>query len=489
MAGTRNERRWRVAPVLQEGGEPRGWALRVGCSMAAASVALAAMSDQTALGSVHEHPFHTVVRITEPGAAFPAEVSVAVNPADPDNIVAVSLAAGAPGGPRVTNFAYVTADGGRSWHTVATPNPEGRTQGDDVVTFDADGTVYHAYIAFDGLGQARPPRASNGIFVSTSADGGRSWETPVPVVDHLNTVEPFEDKPWIVTDDVPGSPYRGNAYLAWTRFDVYGSADPRDSTHIYVSRSEDQGRTFAMPIRISDTGGDALDGDDTVEGAVPSVGTEGEVYVVWAGPRGLVFDRSLDGGWTFGEDVVIGDNPGGWDIPIPGIARHNGMPVTGVDRSDGPDRGSLYVAWIDERNGDPDVFVVPSRDRGDTWEEPVRVNDDPTGNGTAQFFTWMAVDPKDGSVNVVFYDRRGHDGTWTGLTLARSVDGGRTFVNHAVAQEPFECAAEVFFGDYLGVDAYDGLVVAAYPHFLDTGGLAISAAVFRFAPGRQEPRA
>jgi hypothetical protein len=34
-----------------------------------------------------------------------------------------------------------------------------------------------------------------------------------------------------------------------------------------------------------------VDEDDAVEGAVPN----GEVYVAWAGPRGIVFNRSLDG--------------------------------------------------------------------------------------------------------------------------------------------------------------------------------------------------
>jgi len=208
--------------------------------------------------------------------------------------------------------------------------------------------------------------------------------------------------------------------------------------------------------------------------------------VVWAGPRGLEFDKSLDGGWTFDSDRVIATNPGGWDIEIPGISRHNGMPVTGVDHSDGPYRGSLYVNWIDERNGDPDVFTIVSRDGGDTWSRPLRVNDDPVGNGAAQFFTWMAVDPVDGSVNVAFYDRRDLAGTLTGLTLARSTDGGQTFVNHQIDQEPFESSPDVFFGDYINISAHGGLVVPTYVHFIGETQLAVSVALFRFKPGTQQ---
>ncbi len=424
---------------------------------------------------------HVVVQVTDSGFRGAAELSVAINPADPENIVIVSLAEGPPEGPGITNFAYVSGDGGRSWTTVAQPNPDRRTQGDDAVTFDAQGRAFHSYISFEGIRLPRPTKAWNGIFVSRSDDGGVSWGDPVPVVDHINTVEPFEDKPWIVTDNIETSPNHGNVYLAWTRFDVYGSSDPADSTQILFSRSVDGGESFSVPHQISDSGGDAVDSDDTVEGAVPAVGPEGQVYVAWAGPRGIVFDRSLDGGWTFGEDRVVATNPGGWDIPLPGMVRHNGMPVTGVDLSLGGDRGSVYVNWIDERNGDTDVFVIASRDGGESWGDPVRVNDDPVGNGRAQLFTWMAVDPVDGSLSVVYLDRPAAEGNAQGVALARSTDGGRSFQSTPIDQEPFTCPESVFFGDYLAVAAFGGRVVAAWPHCLESGELALSAALFRFA--------
>ncbi len=423
---------------------------------------------------------HRVVRITEPGFPAPSEASVAINPTNPRNVVVVSLAAGPPGGPRITNYAYTTMDGGRHWTTVAQHNPDGRTQGDDVVTMDARGRAFRTYISFEGIRVARPERAWNGIFVSRSDDGGLTWGDPVPVVDHINTVKPFEDKPWLVTDNLPRSPNFGNVYLAWTRFDEYGSASPHDSTHILFSRSTDGGGSFSVPIRISDTGGDALDSDDTVEGAVPVVGPGGEVYVAWAGPRGIVFDRSMDGGWTFGEDRIIAGNPEGWDIPLPGMERHNGLPVTDVDLSPGPHRGRIYVNWIDMRNGDADVFVAASSDGGESWSEPVRVNDDPPSNGKHQLFTWLAVDPGDGSVNVVFLDRRDTEGARQGVTLARSTDGGRSFRNIPLEVEPFSCPPNVFYGDYLALDAHEGTVVAVWPECDREGNLLLRAAFFSF---------
>ena len=424
-----------------------------------------------------------VVAVSAPDARRPAEASVAINPTNPEHVISTFIQSATPGQqPRSNNWQYVSIDGGITWAGAPADNPEKRVQGDDAITFGRDGTAFHTYIAFDGIRVERPEAAATGVWIRRSQDGV-TWEPPVRVVDHVNTVMPFEDKPWTVVDRAAGSPHRGNVYVAWTRFDVYGSADPAHHSTIWFARSRDGGRTFQPPFRISDDEGDAKDGDGTLEGAVPAVGPRGEVYVVWAGPKGLSFDRSDDGGWTFGKDTLLGPLTGGWEIPVPGVDRHNGMPVTAVDLSTGANRGSLYVNFIDERNGDPDVFLLASRDGGKNWEAPVRVNDDP--KGAAQMFTWMAVDPGDGAINVVFHDRRGLSGTMTGVTLARSIDGGRSFVNHRVPLDPFDCcAASNFVGDYNGIDAYAGRIVAVFP--VITGGQQrIMAAVARFRPGTQ----
>jgi hypothetical protein len=427
-----------------------------------------------------------VVRITEPSAINPAEVSIAINPKNPDNIIAASFQIGRPPQPRAGSYQYVTFDGGKTWKTVPTPNLSRLVQGDDVVAFSSDGVAYHVHLSFDGIRQARPTRAENGMIVNVSKNGGNNWTDGTAAINHVNTVMPFEDKPGMVVDNTPASRSKGNLYLAWTRFDVYGSANPEHRTQIYFTRSTDQGQTFSMPFRVSDTGGDCLDSDNTVEGAVPAVGPNGEVYLVWAGPLGLVMDKSIDGGLTFGKDKVISNMPGGWDFSIEGLSRANGMPVTGVDLSNGPNKGTLYVNWIDARNGDPDVFVMSSKDRGDTWSSPVRINDDPLKNGKAQFFTWMSVDPADGSINILFYDRRDGSGTQTRVTLARSVDGGHSFVNHKIDLAPFNANSRVFFGDYGGISAYQGRVVPAFMHFVNEGSLAISVALYRFKLGTQQ---
>lgn len=116
------------------------------------------------------------------------------------------------------------------------------------------------------------------------------------------------------------------------------------------------------------------------------------------------------------------------------------------------------MTWSDYRNGDVDVFCSSSKNRGKTWSPAVRVNSDPLHNGADQFFQWMAVDPADGSMNVVFYDRRADaENRKSTITLARSTDGGKTFANYAWNAEPFD-AEGVFMGDYTGIAAFNGRV-------------------------------
>src|SRR5882762_71389 len=417
-----------------------------------------------------------VVRVSDPAAIDPAEVAIAINPKNPENIVASSFQTGRPPRPRAGSYNYVSMDGGKTWKTVPVENPKVLTQGDDAVYFSNDGTAYHTHLSFVGIRVARPPRAESGILAESSKDGGLTWNESVPAINHVNSVIPFEDKPGIVVDNATESKHKGNVYLAWTRFDIYGSNDPDCHSHIYFTRSTDGGKSFAMPVRISEGAGDCRDSDNTVEGAVPAVAPNGDVYIVWAASTGLVFKKSTDAGLTFGKEKTISQMAGGWDLTVAGLERANGMPVTGVDLSNGPNKGTLYVNWIDARNGDPDVFLMSSKDGGETWSSPVRVNDDPLKNGKEQFFTWMSVDPVDGSVNIVFYDRRDTEGAMTKIVLARSVDGGKTFANHPIDQPAFKCDDKVFFGDYTGISAFNGRVLPFFMHFDQEKKLVVSVA-------------
>jgi hypothetical protein len=443
-------------------------------------------ASQVPAGDKKTGPVPRGVRVTPPEAVAAVEVSVAINPTNPDHLVAASVAR-VKEHPGITDFAYVSGDAGRSWKMVPRANPHKTQQGDDVVAFTPDGVAVHTFISFAGIRRDRPKKAHSGIVTSTSRDG-MTWGPQVPVVELFNSVEPHEDKPWVKADFSRDSPNRGNLYVAWTKFDVYGSSKPEHKSHVYFSRSVDGGQSFAVPHKISDQPGDAQDKSDTVMGACPGVGPKGEVYVVWAGPKRLFFTRSTDAGVNFGKNAVIADCAG-WDFPIKGLGRANGLPSIGVDITGGKDRGSIYVCWADTRNGDPDVFLIASRDGGDTWGKPMRVNHDAPGNGREQWFPWLVVDPVDGSLNIAYYDRGAQEGTRADVTLARSVDGGRTFVHYKLNEEAYELSKLGFFGDYLGIDSFGGRVAVLWMHPLDQSKkLGISAAVLDFEPGTHEAR-
>jgi hypothetical protein len=74
----------------------------------------------------------------------------------------------------------------------------------------------------------------------------------------------------------------------------------------------------------------------------------------------------------------------------------------------------------------------------------------------------MAVDPKSGTVNVIFYDRRSNNDATT-VTLARSTDGGRTFTNYQWDNDAFSADGD-FLGDYLGITAFGNKVFGAWAH-------------------------
>jgi len=70
----------------------------------------------------------------------------------------------------------------------------------------------------------------------------------------------------------------------------------------------------------------------------------------------------------------------------------------------------------------------------------------------------MTVDETNGNIYIVFYDRRTTIGNYTDVYLARSTDGGETFKNYQINDDSFLPSRNVFFGDYINIDAYNGII-------------------------------
>ena len=423
-----------------------------------------------------------VVTLSPAKSFMPHDISVAINPGNPGNILVLAKRVAFRGsGP--SSHLFFSSDAGRTWaeNDLSQSGPNG--SGSGFVGFDADGAAMRCYLPLDQRMSSEQNQFANRVFIRRSVIGDHQWGPPMTIVDHQQLGQPDECKPWFVVDRMKSSSHKNNIYVAWSRHDAFGSDKPSDQSQIMFSASYDDGKNFTNPVSVSDQGGDCKNDDNTLRGALPVTSIRGEVYLVWSGPRGLQFDASTDGGKSWGKDRVIAQNPGGWCSEVPGLMRHHGMPVCCVDRSFSIFKDSIYVCWVDERNKDKDVFLITSRDRGKTWTQILRVNNDAKRNGSDQFLCWMAVDPLDGSVNIVFYDRSGLQDGQTGLTLARSVDGGRSFDQFRIDVLPFKCNERVFLGDYIGIDAIGGRVVAAFPHFSEHDRLVLSAAIFDFVPG------
>jgi hypothetical protein len=393
-------------------------------------------------------PGRDVITVTpEPG--YFTEPSIAVNPLNPNQVVAAFQ--------DNAHIAYST-DAGRHWRLasgIAPPN--WRVSGDVSVTYDNQGHAIICYMAFDKLGSFNywaHDSSRNGLHIRRSLDGGQNWEADdIPVILQPDEATvPWEDKPYIVADNSHG-PYAGNLYIGWTRWNLADS-------EILLTRSTDDGKTWSKPIEIDSVRGLPRDDNGALEGFAGAVGPDGTLYVVWADGNHIILTSSHDGGQTFAPTrEIIKTAPIMFQVEA--VARSNGFPQIAIDPRGGK-AGRIFIAWSDYRNGDVDVFCSTSVDEGNTWTPAVRVNSDAIHDGADQYFQWLAVDPSDGSASIVFYDRRGDPQNRKQIVvLARSTDGGQSFRNFAWTDDPFD-AQGVFMGDYTGLAAWNGRVYGVW---------------------------
>ena len=386
------------------------------------------------------------------GALYPysqIEPSIAIHPENPKIMAAGS----------VLSDYYYSKNGGKKWKSKTLKSTYG-VYGDPVLMFDTKGRIYFFHLA-------SYPKTSHldRIVCQSAANVCRKFNDGTAPKPNGTKVQ---DKHWTVVN-----PQNNEIYMTWTQFDEYASDNPEHRSIIVFSKSKDQGLTWSDPLRISKHSGDCMDGDETVEGAVPAVGPDGEIYVTWTGPNGLVMQRSLDGGDTWlNEEKSIGKQYGGWDLDVPGIYRANGLPILKCDLSDGPNRGALYINWCDQMNdeSDTDSWIMRSMDGGETWSERIRVNQDTSGKH--QFFTWMCIDQSNGYLYFVYYDRRNYSDTRTDVYVSVSRDGGNTFEDFRVSDSPFIPKKELFFGDYLNIDAVKGTIRPIWPR-MDNGKISL----------------
>ncbi len=386
-----------------------------------------------------------------------AEPSIAINHKDPNNIVAASI---------LDNI-YTTKDGGLTWKKIKVTSPSG-VYGDPVLISTDKGTFYYFHLS-DPTGEGWSNEKSlDHIVCHESNDGGETWDQGSIIG---SNPPKDQDKPWASMDD------KGNLVVTWTQFDKYNDLDPNCQSKILMSTSSN-GKKWSKPFQISQTPGNCLDDDDTAEGAVPAISVDGKMFVAWANQGKIFLDRSFDGKTWLSNDIVVTEQKGGWDMKVPGHDRCNGMPILMIDKSKSMHRGSLYLAFADQRNGEDntDVWFMRSMNYGDNWTTPIKIGKDSLNRH--QYLPWMTVDQTTGVIYIVYYNRSNYEDNQTDVYLAYSIDGGGSFKTVKISETPFIPTDTNFFGDYTNLYAHKGIITPIWAR-MDDGKTSVWTTIIK----------
>jgi hypothetical protein len=386
----------------------------------------------------------------------PNEVSIAINPLNPAQVVA---------GSNIYNL-YFSTDSGFSWTEKILKSSMG-VYGDPVVHFMPNGACLFAHLAMN-KDRSKKDGSYSGLdrmVIQRSIDGGRTFNDGSYC--GLNTPK-MQDKPWLSHDAT------GNIYVSWTEFDKYGSAAPNDKSRIRFAQSNDSGFTFTQAITVSDNEGDCLDKDNTPEGATTAVGPHGEIYIAWAAFGKLYMDKSMDGGRSFGTDHEVTWQRGGWDLDIEGMYRGNGLPFLKCDK-----KGNLYLLYAEEIDApsipsdrrEKIVSVIISKDGGASWGKPQVLN---RSNAMDGFMPNMCHDELMDKIYIAWYDRRhSQNKKFADIYVAAMAENADSFVGRRITPISFPLPFKyVFFGDYIGIDAAKDMVRPIWTED-DTDGLVV----------------
>lgn len=180
-------------------------------------------------------------------------------------------------------------------------------------------------------------------------------------------------------------------HVVWTDTrNLFGNSN----NEIYYKRSTDGGLTWGTDARLT---------NHTSQSHSPSVAVSGSVvHLVWNDTRDgndeIYYKRSSDGGLSWGNDTRMTINSASSFSPS--------LAVTGTN---------VHLVWDDTRDGNQEIYYKRSTDGGTSWEADTRM----TNNAALSFYASAAV--QGSVVYVVWVDQR--DGN-SEIYLKRSSDGG-----------------------------------------------------------------
>ena len=449
-------------------------------------------------------PYASCLNAGEPGTVYvnaEVEPSVAVNPANPQNVIGLWQQdrwnnGGAHG--LVAGFSF---NGGLSWGETTLPfsscapnaildpftgAPYGRAS-DPWVSIGPDGTAYA--VALLATNNTIAGMNDTGVATVTSTDGGKTWGNQRLLKSDKGTTPIFEvtqffnDKESITADPI----HAGTAYVVWDRL-AGPSQSPDAALHarafrgpVWFSKTSDGGQTWTGTRAIFDPGQNS----QTIGNIIVVNRQTGVLYDFFElfsttgspkfTPRGIsvAVISSSDGGSTWSKAKVIATQRTVDDFaPNTGALLRTGagLPAAAVDAAN----GNLYVVWEDAlftAGAFNQVVISTSTDGGSTWSSPAVVSNP---NGKPAFTPEVAVNAA-GVVGVTYYDFRNPDGMTTGQPtdywFTSSNDHGASFGNEVrITPVSFDMlnapnAGGLFLGDYQGLDTSG---TTFHPFFVQT---------------------
>jgi hypothetical protein len=379
------------------------------------------------------------VNLTDTPDRKDGEPTVAVNPRDPDNLVAI-YAHFEPGN-LLSNQAYGCAlqysmDRGETWTLVEPWPPEGTGPlpdcGESVIEVDADGTFYAGMNNL--FNSSDIDAASAGVdmaphIVSSSRDGGRTWSTPVAApykipgvikarVDQVtgklyHTVSPDFLFPLAITvSSDQGLTWSEPVLQPGAQYAVHDGilAMAAESPNVTVHFSTDDGQTFtALPVTDSE-GTMVPAGATGLEDPSPWISADptqtGRFAVMVPQTTSVRFQAIAPVFDSF--DVYVTDDSGEtWTGPTTVEAPWSALPW--IEFGSG---GALGIAWrgISQNGGTAmvDAYAVVSFDSGGAFSAPVRVNAEshPWGDGGPPADDWSGITLDDEYAFVTWVDVR-----------------------------------------------------------------------------------
>lgn len=390
------------------------------------------------------------------------EVDIAINPTNPDNLIAAWNDYG-PG--QSCGLGY-SLDGGQTWTTSwlrgVTPLGGNLTfdygAGDPSVGFLNDGTAVLSCAAW-GASKSQP----SALFASRSTDGGRNW-APVQQLTYGQNLGHLQDHNMLSIDH-----YNNRVLVAYSVWNGYRALS-------YALISSDGGNIYAGPYEIaSDYTKNAVDRFDVSLAGAP----DGTVYAtsgIWQkvqewSEQAVVVSQLRPGETAFTRSVKVRDLVPA-PMTLPGESWRTSMQASiGVEGD-----GTVDLLTGDFVTGNLDMFLARSHDHGTSFPAAQQAN--LTNDATDQVMPWMSVRPS-GRIDLVYYDYTRATGLMDadyGQVAAGSTTLARTVVQSGIdgdAQPPRGAGHAPFMGDYLGIDATDKLVAIAW-----TGNGPLSQDVF-----------